>query len=467
MKELKFCPYNVEYQQRLGFLKILVSLLPEDRSPPNKVRLLERLKFLFVPATKAPAYPLLKERMDEYGPLDKPSRRKRGEDAVLSFGDALVRHRSLASWQLGFFADRLDRLWVWGNWLGLVGREGQITEWGLTLRRNIESETRKGVTSGSGWPNPFVLTPAERAIFLQLMLFSDHVFIPLIINLSRIPISTTITSPRASLLAFLSMVDLLRIHRTFASLGADGLAVRELAEVLKQIAVEFRIEVPKVESEVNGLMEAVIEGRFLPTKKRSRLAENHAIPRFEQLADLGLISKDISGESTNQDELEKRTQWSYKPTERLYQVARILAEAIASKQPQSWPRGSARVWDILGSYWMEMVGAADARYLDQLDLKRDRVLVGGFLDKGYGRASRSYGFTQFHSVAVEASLAAMSAGYRLEMSDSLEFALQLQRMPELSEDFRFSGEPTLARLTCTFKRSLSEAIGGEGGRQLT
>jgi hypothetical protein len=214
-------------------------------------------------------------------------------------------------------------------------------------------------------------------------------------------------------------------------------------------------------------MEAVIEGRFLPTKKRSRLAENHAIPRFEQLADLGLISKDISGESTNQDELEKRTQWSYKPTERLYQVARILAEAIASKQPQSWPRGSARVWDILGSYWMEMVGAADARYLDQLDLKRDRVLVGGFLDKGYGRASRSYGFTQFHSVAVEASLAAMSAGYRLEMSDSLEFALQLQRMPELSEDFRFSGEPTLARLTCTFKRSLSEAIGGEGGRQLT
>src|SRR5262245_31443760 len=129
----QFANYNKNYQQRLGYLKLLATL--EDGGRPGKVDLLQRIHRLYHP-------------------------RREGRKPFVP--TRLLEQEDIPSWQPGFPEKSLDRLVLWGQMLGVLTPAGRLSEWGNLLR----------VLACPGWPeaNPFVLSAIERAFFLQLLL---------------------------------------------------------------------------------------------------------------------------------------------------------------------------------------------------------------------------------------------------------------------------------------------------------
>lgn len=152
--EPRFCNYNIDYQQRLGFLKVVCRVGQGARGGPDDI--LDRVKALY-PEFRRPT--LAGRTLKEFKPKE------------------LIRNDDVPSWIVGFVPKRIDRLVLWAEMVGLLAQSGRLSEWAAILNglRTDAEET--------SWcqDNPFVLRVEERAFFVQQLFYHDQV-LPLLVR---------------------------------------------------------------------------------------------------------------------------------------------------------------------------------------------------------------------------------------------------------------------------------------------
>lgn len=421
MIEARFCNYNKDYQQRLGFLKVINRVGQGARGGPDD--LLDRVRSLYPEGRRQP---LAGRRIEEFDPKQ------------------LIHDERIPSWIVGFVPKTLDRLVWWAERVGLVAQSGRLSEWAAIL---------DGVRSHPGEPswvedNPFVLSPEERAFFVQLLFFHDQVLPFLVNHLGQFDPGTAIGVAESCVLVTQSLGDLLD---TIKGNSPTELQVRfELRDVLERIGRQFKLDDPRrlvnAESRRDAL-KSLVGDRLKGV--RVRLAEYHAISRFEQLTDLGLLTKeDPNNPPTNEASREKaRTSWTWYVAPGLPAAARILSPRVADLEP------------FFQKSWMRFCAVGFGQKTRELDAFGDQRQIAELLDETLSCARRQIGPVQVHTWASLSCLRALGRGLLLELSTIEELLEAMRINPHTSNSVRLSGRAELrGRTAAVPKTGLSELL---------
>jgi len=396
MLPVQFCNYNLDYQQRLGFLKVVTWAGRNVRG--GKEELQRKIESL---------YGKNADRARKAGRLPSHS--------GLQFDpEMLLRHEEAPSWQPGFSSQRIDRLVLWAEMLGLVTPAGRLAEWSKPL---IVDET----TFDPHVPelaNPFLLSRRDRSYFLALLMFHDHVLFHLTSALTRLEPGTRIDARRAcievtkALCLTLDCAAGVNIHA-----ARSRQMLRDLLERLagvEHISNKHAFLNPGERENALKQMEA--------KTVRNHLAEYHAVCRFEQLTDLGLLVKEDPFKPSTTDEARERARKSW---------AWYTTDGLRFFCPQE-QNGDCNVEDYLESQWARSC-LLDQRLTTDLDPVKDQVEIARLLDGALPRARRQLGAIQVHTWVFIAALDAIDRGM------SLEFKQAYALLDAMRHDQRYSG----------------------------
>lgn len=420
MIEVRFCNYNMDYQQRLGFLKWVCSVGKDVRGGTNEF--LSRIRALY-PDPDRHRSPSVFEARNAFEP------------------DKLIRRDEVPSWSIGFVPKRLDRLILWTEMVGLIAPTGRLSEW-ATILDGLKSESDRKTE------NPFILSIEERAFFVQLLFYHDQVLPFLVCHLAQLDSGDRIDVAQSCLYIIESLGDMLdRLHGA----GVDEIRIRlELRDLLERIGKQYGLADPRSLVKTETRAEFVRDFKSGRLKRvRVHLAEYHAICRFEQLTDLGLLTKG-SPEQLPQDAKRKerdRTSWAWYVTPKLRFSAKILGPQIETIE--SFLRGS----------WISFCAAAFGHDAKPLDASSDRRKIVSFLDAALPHARRRIGPVQVHTLGSLACLQAFGQGYLLELN-TIEKLLETMRIdPRTANAVRLSGRDELRGRTVAIPATgLSEVI---------
>lgn len=422
MIEARFCNYNKDYQQRLGFLKVISRVGQGARGGPDDI--LDRVRSLY-PQGRRP--PLAGRHIEEFDPK------------------ALIHDERVPSWIVGFVPKTLDRLVWWAEKVGLVAQSGRLSEWAAIL---------DGVRHQPGersWveDNPFILSLEERAFFVQLLFFHDQVLPFLVHHLGQFDPGVSIGVAESCVLVSQSLGDLLDSVK--GNSPAELQLRHELRDVLERIGQQFKLDDPRklVNAETRREALRVLVGERIKGV-RVRLAEYHAISRFEQLTDLGLLTKEDPNHSPAADEASRekaRSSWTWYVAPGLPAAARILATRAADLEP------------FFQESWIRFCAVGFGQKTHELDTFRDQRQIAELLDETLPLARRQIGPVQVHTWASLSCLRALGRGFLLELN-TIERLLEAMRIdPHTSDAVRLSGRAELrGRTAAVPKTGLSELL---------
>jgi hypothetical protein len=419
--EVRFCNYNKDYQHRLGFLKVVSRVGKGARGGPDDI--LDHVRSLYPGGRRQP---LAGRRVEEFNPKE------------------LIRDQRMPSWIVGFVPKTLDRLLWWAEKVGLVAQSGRLSEWAAIL---------DGIRSHPGemsWvlDNPFVLSLEERAFFVQLLFFHDQILPFLVSHLGQFDAGTAIGVAESCVLVTRSIGDLL--DRVKGNNPTEMQVRLELRDLLERIGMQFKIDDPRrlVNSETRRDIVKSLAGDRLKGV-RVRLAEYHAISRFEQLTDLGLLTKE-NPHNPPPDEASRekaRTSWTWYVASGLPAAARILAGRVAELEP------------FFQETWMRFCALGFGHKTRELDAFEDQRQIAALLDETLPAARRQLGPIQVHTWGSLSCLRALGQGFLLELS-TIERLLEAMRIdPHTSNSVRLSGRAELrGRTAAVPKTGLSELL---------
>jgi len=419
--ELRFCNYNKDYQQRLGFLKVVSRVGRGARGGPDDI--LDHVRSLYPDGSRRP---LAGRRIEEFNPKE------------------IVRDQRVPSWIVGFVPKTLDRLVWWAEKMGLVAQSGRLSEWAAILD-GIRSHPDE-----VSWveDNPFVLSLEERAFFVQLLFYHDQILPFLVNHLGQLDPGTVIGVAESCVLVTQSLGDLL--DRIKGNSPTELQLRLELRDLLERIGRQFKIDDPRrlVNAETRRDIVKSLGGDRL-NGVRVRLAEYHAICRFEHLTDLGLLTKeDPNNPPTDEASREKtRTSWMWFVAPGLPKAARILSPQLADLER------------FFQESWMRFCAVGFGQKTRELDAFEDQREIAGLLDETLPCARRQIGPVQVHTWASLSCLRALGRGCLLEQS-TIEKLLEAMRIdPHTSSSVRLSGRAELRGRTAAIpKTGLSELL---------
>lgn len=422
MIDVKFCNYNKHYQQRLGFLKVVARVGIGARGGPDDI--MDRVKGIYPGDHRRP--PLAGRRVEEFDPK------------------ALIRCEEAPSWIVGFVPKTLDRLVSWAEMVGLLAQSGRLSEWAAIL---------DGVRLHPGeqsWvaDNPFILSAAERAFFVQLLFFHDQALPMLVHRLGQLEVGSAIGVAESCALVTESLGDL---FDQIQGNSPSELQVRlELRDLIERIGRQYKLDDPRKlvgKDTRRDITKSLVGERIKGV--RVQLAEYHAITRFEQLTDIGLLTKeDPANPPTDQEAKEKaRTSWTWYVSPSLPAAASVLDPAIAQLE------------NFLQNSWIRFCAIGIGQNTRELDAFQDQRQIAELLDETLPVARRQLGPVQVHTWASLASLRALGRGYLLELS-TIERLLETMRVdPHTSAAVRLSGRAELrGRTAAVPKTGLSELL---------
>ena len=308
--------------------------------------------------------------------------------------------------------------------LGLITASGRLAEWCTPL---IVDSAGVAPPDPILAENPFRLSPRDRAYFLAVLMYHDHVLLHMLSILSSYDEGHYINARDACIVVTDALGRTLDQAR-----GTNIQSVRArqaLRDVLERVA---------------GMEMLPHKGALLNTEERPRvlaalmraanvrnhLAEYHAVCRFEQLTDLGLLVK--SRKNPDDESMEERrrarTTWGWYVTDVTKAFGRLIA-----------PCGSdidRYLHDFFGrsQRWPELPSMAI------LDVRRDQRRIAEFLDVALPRASRQLGAIQVHTWVFIAALDALDAGLVLEFSTAYSLLDAMRHDPRYSTYLRQSGQ---------------------------
>ena len=422
MIEARFCNYNIDYQQRLGFLKVVCRVGQGARGGPDDI--LDRVKSLY-PEFRRPSL-AGRAAAEEFNPKE------------------LIRRDEVPSWIVGFVPKRLDRLVLWAEMVGLLAQSGRLSEW-ATILDGLRPDAEE-----SSWrrDNPFVLSLEERALFMQLLFYHDQVLPILVTLLGKLDAGTRIGVAESCILVLRSLGGML--DRTKGN-SPDELQLRhELRDLLERIGRQYNLSDPRALANASARRDVI---KSLTPEKlrglRTRLVEYHAICRFEQLVDLGLLTKQNPQAPSDSEEAKEkaRTSWAWYTCPGLRAAARILEPRLENLE------------SFFQEEWIEFCGLGLGHRTRALDTFEDQMTIATLLDKTLPRARRRLGPVQLHSWGSLACLQAFAKGELLELNSVTRLLEAMRADSRTSNAVRLSGRAELRGRTASVpKTGLAELL---------
>ncbi len=433
MLPVQFCNYNLDYQQRLGFLKLLVWLGQSVRG--GKEELVRKIEsFYGQSATQS-------KRAKRVGPSGREAQAPRQPHLRGTFDpDVLLQRDEIPSWQPGFSFQRLDRLVLWAEMLGLVTANGRLAEWATPLLADRSTPT----IHAKELPNPFLLSRRDCAYFLALLTYHDQVFLHLIPALARFESGTRIEVRGACVETTNALCKTLDCVS-----GSNIQAVRtrqSLRDLLERLAGMEHLTNKHAFFNPSERPRAIQD--MVAKSSRNHLAEYHAISRFEQLTDLGLLVKDNQLNSNTEwgDRYRARTSWSWYTTEALRSSDAYLQAA------------GCDVEEFLQNQWARSC-ALRRGDLRELDARRDQLEIARLLDRALPRARRQLGAIQVHTWVFIAALDAIEEGMALEFSVAYSMLDAMRQDQRYSTYLRQSGQQSyLGRTASLINGTMEEYV---------
>jgi hypothetical protein len=421
-----------DFYLRLGFLKVLVGALsPQRRSAANDSIIRRVQKPLLAPA-KAISAELFGDVLARLPATTLP----KDADKRLTVAEALLIVSDSPSWLYGITYDTAYKILDWGHNVGFVGAGNQITERGLLLRQLIPDDRVQRFFAGDAraW-NPFILSHLERVFLLYHLSDIDQVTAALIGRLGERDASGVLEAADAGEVTCRVLFQVLERARP-TLLPRDLPRFRAARELACTIARELGLS--DLLRDCTGLSPRVPKPRTplaaASARRTTKNADHQAIPRFEQLVDLGFIVKPAGGsDAPSSFKMLSARRWRYEPTER----CRLWRDSmLASRDDRNW-------------LWTGFAAAAVRCELGGVEAKAEPPTPSGlvrFIAMAYDRVHRPIGHTPLESVALVAMMLAADEGYVLEMATVHELLLALKKRSLLPDHVFFASGNDLDKM---------------------
>ena len=440
-----------DFYLRLGFLKALVAALgTERRSVPTETILRRLRRPLFQEAAvHAGLLARAGERMTWYENEWWRDTVKRKKTPTVAEG--LIVDADLPSLLFAITAPTTYKIVDWGRNVGLLGRGNQITERGLTLHALFADKSVDAFLDGDtdAW-NPFPLTMVERLFFLYHIIEIDTVTLVLIDAIgARAEDSDIETIDAAKMLAVaLSSVLATAQHdirppeipayRTALELAATICEELDIAPPTGGAETRRRAPRPMNPAAKRKALMAAASGNA--PRRTHKNADHQTIPRFEQLVDLGFLTKGRRAE-----DLQARRKWRWHPTP--------IALRWASARNRIGDRDAPFLWD----------GFAEVSCHAYLDLKAperrtDTRTIATYLARGYHTVRRQVGHTPFDSVALMAMALGVEDGLAIEMVDFHRMMLAIKTRGLLQGEVFFASGNTLDKMFVSLREDFADRV---------
>lgn len=440
-----------DFYLRLGFLKALVAALgTERRSVPTETILRRLRKPLFEDAV---VHPILAERIGErmswYGDgwWWKPG----SDGKTPTVAEGLVVDADLRSLLFAITAPTAYKIVDWGRNIGLLGRGNQITERGLTLHALFDTPevTRFLEGDANAW-NPFALTTVERIFFLYHIIEIDKVTLTLIdaigdrtegADIETIDAAKMLASALSKVLAD-AQHDIrppeIPAYRTALELAVT--ICEELDMAPPAGVTESRRRAPRPVNPATKRKMLLSASAGHEPKRSHKNADHQTIPRFEQLVDLGFLSK---GHGVN--DLQARRKWRWHPTRVAVRWASARKDVGTGSTPFLWD-GFARV------------SCHAYAGVETPERRRDTKTIATYLARGYRTVRRAVGHTPFDSAALMAMALGVEDGLAIEMVDFHRLMLMIKTRGLLQGEVFFASGNTLDKMFVSLREDFAARV---------
>lgn len=443
-----------DFYLRLGFLKVLVAALnPERRSAFNEA-IIRRLETpLFDPAPKHPKlWSGIQEKVTWYPrktPAGKVIETPEVAESILVAGES-------ASLLYGITRDTAYKILDWGHHVDFVGRGNQITERALLLRHLLPKDNAEAFLAGdaSAW-DPFQLDVRERLLFLYHLVEIDKVTVELISDLGRLPEDKLLESSDAARMTCRALFRVLndaeaaleprdipgfRIAKELACTIATELDLEEFRDDCRA-SVTGRVPRPMKQSARRATLLNSRSGT--KARKTTKNADHQTVPRFEQLVDLGFLSKPVEEPGDEAAVLAGRKRWRYRPTH----ACRRWATAIEGQAATPFQ-------------WHHFAASSVAAFCPGPSTQSPppAEVIARYLWRAYEQVHRPMGHTPFDSIALFGMVTAASEGVVVEMADFHRLALSIKQKGALSEHAFFSSGNDLDKMFILLKPGFYERL---------
>jgi hypothetical protein len=438
-----------DFYLRLGFLKVLVSVLEKSRTSVANELVYRRLRSPLFEAAGSQAPSLWSSVQSKSDWHWYAKEHQSGDYRNPTVAEALLVDGDCESLLFGVTKATEYKILDWGHDVGFVGRGNQITERGLLLRHLFPSDESAAFLGGDvlAW-NPFVLTNQERLFFFFHLCQIDRVTAELIGALAKIEGASILELRDAGRLVCRSL------HAVLAAADAEVRpselpALRTARELAVTIAREM-----KLETEMEEMFPANFGGRVRsrPTRRVVGAGQRHreltkntdhqTVPRLEQLTDLGFVAK-RAPRFHNSEGFESRRRWRWAPT--------LLSDR--------WGTAIAgRLIDAAFLYKGFAGACAETFGLRPGIRQVTGTQIARWTWEAYRIVRRPMGHTPAESVALFAMIAAAEEGEVLEMDAVQWLMLELKRISTIPEHAQFSGGNSLDEMFIRLSEGFVEGV---------
>jgi hypothetical protein len=357
--------------------------------------------------------------------------------------EQLIRNSNSSSWNFRITKPTIGKILEWSKLYGFIGSGNQITEKGLLLYYLMGPDAVSSIKSGDFKSNPFELTIEEKLYFLYSHLEADTTLLFLIQRLAKLPKDTFVFGVEADKLTCLALYDTFKLISEKGFYSGNVLSLKNLRELIGKIVFELDLlsEVPIRPLRKQGPRPIRIVKPEQQNRKRTNAADGEAIPRFEFLTDLGLLTKRVEGKGKSNQE-KSRKAWKYWVTPMLLGFAKDL--------PESFPKDFC---------WVQFAHSAVTLTNSKpkcLSIDEDsRIIVRRVFD-AFLEVKRSFGHTPILSVAIIAMIRSLAVSEVLELKVVHELFMSFKKKDLFSETLKFAAGNELDKMFIDLKPSFIE-----------
>jgi hypothetical protein len=435
-----------DFYLRLGFLKALaISLDPDRRSALNQAIERRLAQPLFEPARKH-------TRLWTAVRAHFPDERTADPKKFTTVAEALLVAGGCPSLLFAITPETSYKILDWGHDVYLLGRGNQIAERALVLRALMHMPSADRFLAGdlAAW-NPFILTIEEKLFFLYHLAEIDQLTVLLIEGLAELNIGKPLESGDAARLMCRRFFNLLaqcessllpretpkyRTALDLACVIADELNIKDFSEVCGSSGGARRIGRP--------VKRAPLSRAGQTQRRTTKSADHQTIPRFEQLTDLGFLTKSDSPISEpTPNNISERERWRYLPTDacRRWGTKSLATTGTRKFLSQGFAHAAVR------AYALGFPGP-DAD---------DRVIA-KYIWRAYDNIRRPVGHTPFDSVALLSMIYAAVDGIPIEMDSFHAFMLRIKQRELIPNHAFFASGNEIDKMFILLKPGFLEAL---------
>jgi hypothetical protein len=364
----------------------------------------------------------------------------------LTQSDALLLTAGCVSWGQPIKKQTAYKAVEWAQTAGFLASGYRLSERGELWLTLIDQEGAARFFAGDevAW-NPYRLSVAERAFLCYHLGESDELLWQLAFDAGEYPVGHVLEARDTYKLTLAGM-------RKVLDRAGDRIPLPELPRLrtARDLAATIAAEIDPSNAEVPVSRKRIPpncrpgRGRAEGKRKTCKNADHQAIPRFEQLVDLGLMSKHIAPGLTGVAARKSRAAWRYKVTPALPALRGVLGEHGLDNPNWIWSKFSDA---FAGAAHGGAVSPRHATVIESLTL---------FME-AYDRIHRPVGHTPFEPVALLAAAVGMERGLIVEIKAIHDVMLALKSSSSLNDQIAFAAGNDVDRMFVMVKKGFLPA----------